>query len=87
MGFAAKRKHELTAQEALDHLETLHLAPADLRRLIELTQAFISDDLQRMVKEQKASAAGRDLPEQMLTFDLRKHGCPCLCAMRWLGNG
>jgi hypothetical protein len=82
----AKRR-EATAAELISALQGLqHVAGDDLRRLVEITQEFISEELERRVTMAKASADGRNLPTDTIRRDLVRHECRCTAAMRWL-NG
>jgi hypothetical protein len=85
MGFA-KRKHEYTAAELIDHLRSLHVAGPDLKALIELTNAFIDDEFERRVAILKQSADGKSLPIQFLQAQLHQGQCRCVSAMRWSEN-
>ena len=82
----AKRKHEYTAAELIDGLRGLHVSGGDLRRLVELCQELISEDLERRVNALKQSKDGESLPREALARDLVRYECRCAAALRWTAN-
>jgi hypothetical protein len=84
MGFAAKKPESAT--QLIERLRATQLTPADVKALIGLTHEAIAEDLERCIREAKASASGRDLPEPVIRQDLTKRGCACFAALNWLAN-
>jgi len=85
MVFAAKRKNELNAAELIAQLRTLHVAGADLKALIEMTHEFITEDVERRVRELKSGSCGA-LPAEVLRRDLVKFQCKCVAGLRLLSD-
>ncbi|MGB8629193.1 MAG: hypothetical protein WCD69_07360, partial [Xanthobacteraceae bacterium] len=80
----AKRRDEHTAQELIHALRRLHMTPADLKALIELTHDFISEDLERRLDALKASRDGAGLPREVLRSEItRNHVCMCRSALHY----
>jgi hypothetical protein len=83
----AKRKHEYTAAELIDSLRTVHVAGADLRELVQLTQTLITEDLERRTDILKNGRDGASLPREVLRQGLVRQGeCQCNAALRWTAD-
>lgn len=76
----AKPKNEWTARAHIEALRHLHMTPADLKSLVELSQELISEDLDRRAAEVKLGCPG--VPVDVIKNDMKKHQCACAYALR-----
>jgi hypothetical protein len=79
----ARRKDEYTAAQLIDALRHLHMTPEDLKSLVQLTQDFIGEELERRVNVMKQSRDGAGLPIEILRREItRLDPCMCKAALR-----
>ena len=72
-----KRKDEWTAGQLIEQLSRLHVAGPDLKALVQLTQDFVNEELQRRVANAKQSRDGKDLPVQIIRQQFISGRCHC----------
>jgi hypothetical protein len=76
------RRKEWTVADALELISSAELSPAEVKELVQIAHSITERELDRRVRQVKASRDGASLPEVMILRDLMgpaEYRLPCRC--------